>query len=99
MSLLEKNKMDIITYLGDFLASLVNISPPAARGLLKLAIKDELGPFTPLNQGNYNDMKDTIQNALKNRMDDLGFKNIEGLITLMLNELRDKQSFITMAEV
>jgi hypothetical protein len=99
MSLLEKNKMDIITYLGDFLASLVNISPPAARGLLKLAIKDEIGPFKPFIQINYNELKATIRNALKSRMDKLGFQNTEGLISLMLNELRDNQSFITMAKV
>ena len=99
MSLLEKVKMDIITFLGDFLASQAKISAPAARGLLKLAIKDELGPYKPFNQINYNELKDTIRNALKSRMDKLGFQDIEGLITLLLNELKNNQSFITMAEV
>jgi len=33
--------MEIIKYLGNQLAKKINISPPATRGLLKLAIKDE----------------------------------------------------------
>ena len=43
--------------------------------------------------------KKVIYKLGKSRMDKLGFQNTEGLITLMLNELRDNQSFITMAKV
>ncbi len=99
MSLQKSNKIDIIIFLGDRLASNANISPPAARGLLKLSIKDELGPYKPLNQINYSELKATIRNALKKRLENLGFQDIEGLITLMVTELRDNQSFITMTEV
>ena len=42
--------MEIYNYLGDILADKIKISPPAARGLIKLAIKDELGSFKPLIQ-------------------------------------------------
>ncbi|GAI01549.1 unnamed protein product, partial [marine sediment metagenome] len=39
--------MEIINYLGEYLSNIINISPPAARGLIKLAIKEELGSFKP----------------------------------------------------
>ena len=45
--------MEIIRYLGDKLAEQMSISSPAARGLIKLSIKDELGPFKALTKINY----------------------------------------------
>ena len=60
--------MDIIKHLGSKLAELINISAPAGRGLIKLAIKDELGPFRPLNQVTFNEFKNTIENSLKKRL-------------------------------
>ena len=41
--------MTIITHLGDKLVTLISISAPAARGLIKLALKDELGLFRKVN--------------------------------------------------
>ncbi|MEJ2293907.1 MAG: hypothetical protein P8Y23_03995 [Candidatus Lokiarchaeota archaeon] len=42
------------------------ISPPAARGLLKLVIKDGFGPFKPLEQLTFNDYKGVLRNEVKN---------------------------------
>ena len=36
--------MEIFNYLGEFLSLTINISLPAARGLIKLAIKKEMIP-------------------------------------------------------
>lgn len=47
--------MDIIKHLGSKLAESINISAPASRGLIKLAIKDEISPFKPLNQITFNE--------------------------------------------
>lgn len=91
--------MEIIKYLGNNLAKKINISPPAARGLLKLAIKDELGPFKPLNQINFNDLKSVIENTLKLRLKKLEVANSEILVEYLLHQLTKNQSLITMAGI
>lgn len=85
-----------ITYFGNLLAETLVISPPAARGLLKLSIMDEFGPFKPLNQVSLNEMKEVLEGALKNRLLNLSIKHCDEIINLMLSKLRENQSLITM---
>ena len=91
--------MEIIKFLGDKLANKINISPPAARGLLKLAIKDELGPFKPISEINFNDFKSVMKNSLRLRLIKLDIPNIDILIEYMLYHLTKNQSLTTMARV
>lgn len=91
--------MDIIKHLGSKLAELVNISAPAARGLIKLAIKDELGPFIPLNQVTFDEFKNTIENSLKERLIKLEISTFELIVKYLIRELTDYQSLITMGGV
>ena len=91
--------MEIIKFLGDKLANKINISPPAARGLLKLAIKDEVGPFKPISEINFNDFKSIMKNSLRLRLIKLDIPNNDILIEYMLYYLTKNQSLITMARV
>lgn len=91
--------MEIIRYLGDILAKCIGISPTAARGLLKLSIKDELGPFTDFEQINYGDLLKVINQSLKNRLIKLNFEDFKNIVQLLLNELTNNQSLITMGRV
>ncbi len=91
--------MEIIKFLGDKLANKINISPPAARGLLKLAIKDELGPFKPISEINFNNFKSVMKNSLRLRLIKLDIPNIDILIEYMLYHLTKNQSLTTMARV
>ena len=91
--------MEVIKSLGDLLADKISISPTAARGLIKLAIKDELGPFTIVSKVNYNEMQKTIQNSLKKRLVNLTIQNEEIIIESMLTHLTKVQSLITMANI
>lgn len=91
--------MEIIKYLGDKLAEQIKISPPAARGLLKLSIKDELGPFLDLKQIDYIGLYNVLENSLKNRLIKLEISNYEFVVSYMVNELTLNQSLITMAGV
>ena len=91
--------MEIINTLGNKLSKEIEISPPAARGLIKLAIKDEIGPFKPYNQINFKELESTILNSLKNRLLKLDLKNIDIIIDHIKKELIDKQSLITMSSV
>lgn len=91
--------MEIIKFLGDKLANKINISPPAARGLLKLAIKDELGPFKPISEINFNNFKSVMENSLRLRLIKLDIPNIDILIEYMLYHLTKNQSLTTMARV
>ena len=91
--------MEIIKYLGEILAHKLNIRPAAARGLMKLASLDRFGPFKPLNQLNFNDYKQIIQNELKNRLIILEISDIDSIIDSLISCLIQNQSIITIAEV
>ncbi|MFX0060395.1 MAG: hypothetical protein ACFE85_18900 [Candidatus Hodarchaeota archaeon] len=91
--------MDIINYLGDILAENINVSQPIARGLVKLAIKDELGPFTSFAHLNYKNLNIIIKNSLKERLIKLEIASIDNLINLLLSELNKNQSLITMGSI
>ena len=91
--------MEIINILGNKLSNEIEISPPAARGLIKLAIKDEIGPFKPYNQIIFKEYESAILNSLKNRLLKLELKNVEKIIKHIKNELIEKQSLITMSNV
>ena len=83
--------------LGAKLANQINISQPASRGLIKLSIKDEVGPFKPLEKLSYDDLKLTLQNALRVRLVNLKVANSDQIIALLLDELYKNQSLITIA--
>ena len=91
--------MEIIHYLGNILAEKINISPTAARGLLKLSIKDELGPFIKFELIQFNNLEKAIKNSLRSRLDKLIDQDTEEIIELLLKELTENQSLITMANV
>ncbi len=94
--MLSRDKMEIINYLGNKLAEKIRISPPAARGLLKLAIKDELGPFVPIEQIRFNDLKKVILNSLRARLIKLEIIDPNPIIEFLNDELTRNQSLITM---
>jgi len=91
--------MEIIKYLGSKLSESIELSLPAGRGLIKLAIKDELGPFHPINQLNYEKLVEVIKNSLKKRLVDLDVPNIEDVLDYLLDELNSNQSLITIAGI
>ncbi len=91
--------MEIIKYLGSKLSESIELSLPAGRGLIKLAIKDELGPFHPINQLNYEKLVEIIKNSLKKRLVDLDVPNIEDVLDYLLDELNSNQSLITIAGI
>ena len=64
-----------------------------------MAIIDELGPFKPLNQINYDELKLVIQKAVKKRLIELNYNDTEDAIEYLLVQLREKQSFITMERI
>ncbi len=91
--------MEIIKYLGSKLSEYIELGLPAGRGLIKLAIKDQLGPFYPFNQLNYERLVEVIQNSLKKRLLDLKVPNTEEVVKKLLDELNSNQSLITIAEI
>ena len=91
--------MEIINIIGAFLAQRVNLSPPAGRGLLKLAIKDELGPFKPYDILEYEDLKNVISKSLKQRLENLEIYGADSIIKELVNILNKNQSLLTMSKV
>ena len=91
--------MEIIKYLAFVLSNEIDISQTATNGLIKLAIKDQLGPFFPLNKINYENLKLTIEQSLKSRLIKLKVQNIEKIIRLLIIELTNNQSLITLSNI
>ena len=91
--------MEMIKYLSIILSEEVNLSPSASGGLIRLAIKDEIGPFKPITQLDLNDYKNSCENALKHRLQKLSVDNIDQIIERLVNELIQNQSLITMENV
>ena len=97
----EENKEDlieIIWFLGNKLSKKIDMSPAAARGMIKLAIQDELGPNKFIEKKlNYDVLKIVIQGSLKKRMMKLNPRNLEHLVQFLNVQLIKGQSLITMA--
>ena len=91
--------MQIINHLADVLSIRINISATASRGLIKLAIKDEIGPFEPLNKIGLKEYKRVIQTSLKRRLQNLNVENFEEIIVILSNELVTHQSLILMEKI
>ncbi|MFX1274708.1 MAG: hypothetical protein ACFFBP_04795 [Promethearchaeota archaeon] len=91
--------MEIIKYLAFVLSNNIEISQTATIGLIKLAIKDQLGPYFPLNQVTYDNLKMTIQDSLKKRLIKLKVQKTDSLIDLLVSELTNNQSLITLSEI
>ena len=86
--------MEIINHLGNAISIKLKISPAAGRGLIKLAIKDELGPFMPFDKVKFLDLELMIQNSLKKRLVQLDVQNPQELTKFMMKELIENQSLI-----
>ena len=91
--------MEMIKYLSIILSEEVNLTPSASGGLIRLAIKDEIGPFKPIKQLDLKDYKTSCENALKKRLQKLGVDNIDQIIKRIVNELIQNQSLIIMENV
>jgi len=91
--------MEIIKVLGLFLSNQVKISPTAARGLIKLAIKDEIGPFTDFSKITYVNLQNVIENSLRKRLTHFKIQDIDTLIEQLSEELKKNQSLITLANI
>ncbi len=91
--------IEIIHYLANILSTEIKISPPAARGLIKLSIKDELGPFKPIFRINYTDLKNTLENSLKKRLNNLNVNDSDQIIKNLVFELTNNQSIIKIGNV
>ncbi|TFG27035.1 MAG: hypothetical protein EU532_08385 [Promethearchaeota archaeon] len=67
--------------------------------MIKLAIKDEFGPFKPLNQLDYLDFKKVFLNSFQNRLVKLEVKDVKGMVDFLVLELTTNQSLITIGGI
>jgi len=91
--------MEMIKYLSIILSEEVNLTTPASSGLIRLAIKDEIGPFKPIKQLNLEEYQKCLENALKERLKNLNVANIDQIIEKLVKELIQIQSLLTMENV
>ena len=87
----------IIQYLGNILAEEINLSIPASRGMIKLAIQEEFNPIDFTRPLNYGNLKHIIQNPLRERLIKLNIENIEEVLENLENQLIKGQSLASIA--
>jgi len=91
--------MEIINILARILAEHLTISQPAARGLLKLSLKDRFGPFKSFSQLEFDDFKDALNTALKERLIKLNVDDLDLIMGELNEQLIENQSLISMTKI
>jgi hypothetical protein len=81
-------------YLTNILSEELQLTPPASAGLIRLAIKDQFGPFKPIEQLNLKDYKIICNNSLKERLQKIKVINAENIIERIEIQLIQNQSLI-----
>jgi len=102
-TLLSKKELnDMIEFLAEYLSLSLDFSSTASRGLLKLAIKEELGKFKQMKQIHYRELRAVINKSLSKRLEILKsqgkveISDIQPIIQGILKKLDEGQSLITM---
>ncbi len=96
---MKRSKTEMFRYLSNILSEELNLSPPASAGLIRLAVKDQFGPFKPIEQLNFKDYKTICNNALKERLIRIKVHNIDQIINRIFVQLVQNQSLIIMENV
>lgn len=86
-------------YLSNILSEELHLSLPASAGLIRLAIKDQFGPFKPIEHLNFKDYKIICNNSLKARLQKIKLINVEQIIERLEIKLVQNQSLIIMETV
>ncbi len=101
----EKELIEIIKFLAEYLAVKLNFSPAAARGLLKLAIQDELGTYKQIEEITFHELKLVINNSFFKRLEKLksekkiDIPDISQVVKGTLNQLIEGQSLISLSRI
>ncbi|MFX1385085.1 MAG: hypothetical protein ACFFBP_21895, partial [Promethearchaeota archaeon] len=95
----QEELTEIIKYLGEKLAEKIKLSPTAARGLIKLAIQEQIGVFKQFSRISFKSFKEIIYGTLKDRLIKLEIDNVNDVTDDMFNYLIKIQSLITMGSV
>jgi len=102
----EKGEMnEIIKYLGDILSEKIGLSSNATRGMIKLAIREQLGAYIQFDKCSFNNLILVIRESLRNRLSQLHSQNkiniysVNDLTEDMVNQLIIGQAIITMSNV
>jgi hypothetical protein len=96
---MKRSKTGMLRYLSNILSEELNLSLPASAGLIRLAIKDQFGPFKPIEQLNLKDYKTVCNDALKARLHKIDVHDFEQIIERILIKLVQNQSLIIMENV
>ncbi|MFX0023055.1 MAG: hypothetical protein ACFE9S_12080 [Candidatus Hermodarchaeota archaeon] len=96
---MKRSQTEMFRYLCNILSEELHLTPPASAGLIRLAIKDQFGPFKPIEQLNFKDYKEICNNALKDRLVRIKVHNIEQIIERIVIQLVQNQSLIIMENV
>jgi len=95
----EDELTDIIKYLAEKLAEKIELTPIAARGLIKLSIQEHFNKYIPYSQINFKKFKEIVKGTLKERLIKLQIPNVDEIIDNILDHLIKSQSLITMGNL
>jgi N-formylglutamate amidohydrolase len=93
------NLSDILDYISTLLGGLITTPIAAAKGLLRLSIKDAFPDKEDANDLRLEDFHAVFDTALRTRLERVKFKKVDDIIAKLHSSLASNQSLLTMMRV
>jgi hypothetical protein len=90
--------VDLVSYLGDYLAKLIGKSPSAVKGLILLSIQSELGEGV-IYVMKLKQISTVINGALKRRLESMGIDKVGEIVNNLSSKMIEDQSLLMMLAI
>lgn len=90
--------MNFVSYLGEYIATLIDKPPNAMKDLILISIQAQLGKDA-IYVMRLNQVITIIKGALKSRLEVLGVKNLDEIVKKLCEKVNKEQSILIMMAI
>jgi hypothetical protein len=94
----QRGIMDLVSYLGDYLAKIIGKPPSAVKGLIFISIQSQLGEGA-IYVMKLKEITNVINGALKARLEAIGIGNVDEVVKRLSEKMVDEQSVLMMMTI
>jgi hypothetical protein len=94
----QRGIVDLVSYLGEYLAKIINKPPNAVKGLIFISIQSQLGADA-IYAMKLNQITSVINGALKARLETIGVGNVGEIVKKLSEKMVDEQSVLMMMAI
>ncbi|HME56576.1 MAG TPA: hypothetical protein VKM55_30530 [Candidatus Lokiarchaeia archaeon] len=94
----QRGIIDLVSYLGDFLANIIDKPPNAAKGLIFFSIQSQLGEDA-VHVMKLKQIMEVINGALKDRLEIMQGKSADEIVKQLNKKIIDEQSILMMLAI